>query len=597
MDLPSKGASEGDRPGREVKDITVGMVGSGGDGVISAGEFLVTAAANEGLYAYLLKAFGPQIRGGESSCRVRISDHHLYTHGTGLDVLVVFNWKDFLKMKSELVIKDGIFIIYEEKDPTPEDEIPIDPSIKRTVCRIPLSKLAVDLGGSPLAKNMVTLGIIAEAFHLPSDGLREALRVRFQKKGEKVVASNIAALEGGMSYARENLRDVPIRLDYIGGTPKMAITGNEALSAGALYAGCRFYAGYPITPSTENLEWMAHELPKFGGTCIQAEDELAAIAMLVGASFAGAKPMTSTAGPGLSLMTEALGLAAMAELPMVVVDCQRTGPSTGIPTKPEQSDLYQALFSAHGDAPRPVLAPISVFDCFRIAVEAFNIAEAFQTPVIVLSDQLIAQRKVSVDRIDPRRLEVHDRKQPTEEDLKEYNRFKFTQDGVSPMALPGTKGGAYVASGIEHDETGEPTSSGVLHQKMNRKRIDKLEPLREWSNLVMNFGHENATVGAMSWGSSVNVLREVQVRLADQGKHFRIIAPSILYPLPTRVLQSFVDEMDKLLILEMSEMGQFYHYLRMHLNLPADKVKPYYRSGGRVFSVAEIEKVMKGLLS
>jgi len=586
-----------DLPSREVKDITIGMVGSGGDGVISAGEFLVTAAANEGLYAYLLKAFGPQIRGGESCCRVRISDHHLYTHGTGIDVLVVFNWKDFLKMKSELVTKDGIFVIYEEKDPTPEDEIPIDPSINRTVRRVPLSKLALDLGGSPLAKNMVTLGIIAEAFHLPSDGLKSAIRVKFAKKGEKVVSSNIAALEGGISYARENLRDVPKRLGYIGGTPKMAITGNEALSAGALFAGCRFYAGYPITPSSENLEWMARELPKFGGTCIQAEDELAAITMLTGASFAGVKAMTSTSGPGFSLMTEALGLATMAELPMVVVNCQRTGPSTGIPTKPEQGDLYQALFSAHGDAPRPVLAPISVFDCFRVSVEAFNIAEAFQTPVVVLSDQLIAQRKVSVDRIDPRRLAVINRKQPTEEDLKEYRRFKLTDDGISPMAVPGTKGGAYLASGIEHDELGEPTSSGVLHQKMNRKRIDKLEPLREWSNLVLYFGHENATVGAISWGSSVNVLREVQVRLAEEGKHFRIIAPTLLYPLPTRILQSFVDSMDKLLLLEMSELGQFYHYLRMHMDLPADKVKTFYRSGGRVFSVLEVEEEMRGVLS
>jgi 2-oxoglutarate ferredoxin oxidoreductase subunit alpha len=177
------------------------------------------------------------------------------------------------------------------------------------------------------------------------------------------------------------------RLTYVRGTPKIALTGNEAFAAGALYAGCRFFAGYPITPASEILEWMARELPKFGGTCVQAEDEIAAIGMLAGVSFAGGKPMTSTAGPGLSLMTEALGLATTAELPMVVVDCQRTGPSTGIPTKPEQSDLYQALFSAHGDAPRVVMAPIDVPESFRIAIEAFNIAETYQTPVIVLSDQ------------------------------------------------------------------------------------------------------------------------------------------------------------------------------------------------------------------
>ena len=583
-------------PGRELKDITIGMVGSGGDGVISAGEFLVTAAALEGLYAYLLKAYGPQIRGGESSCRVRIGGHHLYTHGTGIDVLVAFNWKDFRRMQGELVIKPGVFVIYDEKDPTPEDEIPIDPALKPTVCKIPLSKLAVDLGGSTLAKNMVTLGILAEAFHLPSEGLEQAIRAKFDRKGEKVVNANIAALQGGSSYARENLHDVPKQLEYVSGTPKMAITGNEALSAGALYAGCRFYAGYPITPSTENLEWMARELPKFGGTCIHAEDELAAITMLIGASFAGAKAMTSTSGPGFSLMTEGLGLASIAELPMVVVNCQRTGPSTGIPTKPEQGDLYQAIFSAHGDAPRPVLAPISVFDCFRVSVEAFNIAEAFQTPVIVLSDQLIAQRKVSVDRIVPRHLKIIDRKQPTAEDLERYRRFKLTPDGISPMAIPGTKGGTYVAAGIEHDETGEPTSSGVMHEKMNQKRIKKLEPLREWSNLVLEFGPTEAPVGAISWGSTVNVLREIQIRLEREGKQFRILAPTLLYPLPARILQTFVDEVDRLFIVEMSELGQFYHYLRMHLNLPEEKVHTYYRSGGRVFSIGEIEEQVKGAL-
>ena len=580
----------------EVTDITIGMVGSGGDGVISAGEFLVSAAAEEGLYAYLLKAFGPQIRGGESSCRVRLGDHPLRTHGSGIDVLVVFNWKDFVKMKDELVTKEGIVIIYEEKDPTPESEIPIDPGLPCTVRKVPLSKLAVDLGGTPLAKNMVTLGILAEAFNLPSDGLKRAIQLKFEKKGEKVVSSNLAALEGGMSYAREQLGVLPNRLVYKPGGPKMAITGNEALSAGALYAGCRFYAGYPITPSSENLEWMAKELPKFGGTCVQAEDELAAITMLVGASFAGAKAMTSTAGPGLSLMTEALGLATIAELPMVVVNCQRAGPSTGIPTKPEQGDLYQALFSAHGDAPRPVLAPINVRDCFNIAIEAFNIAEEYQTPVVVLSDQLIAQRKVAINHIDPRDFKIVDRRKPTPVDLERYQRFKITRDGISPMAIPGTPGGAYLASGIEHDESGEATSSGVLHEIMNEKRIKKLEPLRERADLVRHFGLADAPVGVITWGSTTPATREVQYRMKQEGKHFRILAPNLLYPLPARIMQAFVDSVDRLLVIEMSHLAQFYHYLRMHLNLPEDKVTSYARGGGRVFSVAELEEQVKGAL-
>ncbi len=582
----------------DVRDITVGMVGSGGDGVISAGEFLVQAAAAEGLYAYLLKAFGPQIRGGESCCRVRISDHPLHTHGTGIDVLVAFNWDDFRKMSSELVVKEGVFVIYEEKDPTPENDIPIDSAISRKVCKIPLTKIAIDVAGTALAKNIVTLGILAEAFNLPSEGLQQAIRTKFAKKGEKVVGSNIEALNGGASYAREHLRGVATRrLAYTHGTPKMAITGNDALASGALYAGCRFFAGYPITPASEILEWMARELPKFGGTCVQAEDEIASISMLAGASFAGGKAMTSTSGPGFSLMTEALGLASVAELPMVVVNCQRTGPSTGIPTKPEQADLYQALFSAHGDAPRVVLAPVDVEDCFRIAVEAFNIGEAYQTPVVVLSDQLIAQRKMSIDRIDPRAFPVIDRRRPTPEEMDHYERFRTTANGISPMAIPGMKGGAYVAAGIEHDESGDPTSSGLVHERMNEKRSDKLEPLRERADLVLHFGPEEARAGVITWGSTVEVVREVQERLAAGGKHFRILAPNLLHPLPTRIVQAFVDSLDKLLVLEMNHLGQFYHYLRMHVDIPRSKTTTYYRSGGRVFSVREVSQQIEGILS
>lgn len=579
----------------DVKDITIGMVGSGGDGVVSAGEFLVSAAAAEGLYAYLLKAFGPQIRGGESSCRVRISDHRLYTHGTGIDVLVAFNWEDFVKMNSELVVKDGVYVIYEEKDATPESDIPLDPAIKRTVRKIPLTKIALDVAGTALAKNIVTLGILGEAFHLPTDGLKHAIRTKFAKKGDKVIDSNIAALEGGASWAREHLQDVPRRLTYSRGSQKIAITGNESFSAGALYAGCRFFAGYPITPASEILEWMARELPKFGGTCVQAEDEIAAIGMLVGVSFAGGKPMSSTAGPGFSLMTEALGLASTAELPMVVVNCQRTGPSTGIPTKPEQADLYQAMFSAHGDAPRVVMAPIDVPDCFRVAVEAFNIAEAYQTPVIVLSDQLIAQRKVSIDRIDPKQFPVVERSKPTPRDLERYERFKITADGVSPMAIPGMRGGAYVAAGIEHDELGDPTSSGDVHERMNEKRIHKLEPLREREDLVLRFGREDARVGVLSWGSTVSVLREVLDVLAEKDKHFKILAPSVLYPLPAAMIQRFVDSVDRLLVIEMNHLGQFYRYLRMHVDLPKAKVKAYHRSGGRVFDVREVMEQVEGV--
>ena len=264
---------------------------------------------------------------------------------------------------------------------------------------------------------------------------------------------------------------------------KLVVDGNDMCAAAALFSGCEFFGGYQITPSSEIMHFFGREVWKYGGTMMQAEDEIAGIGAVVGASFAGKKAMTATSGPGMSLKTEMLGLASIAELPLVCVNVQRGGPSTGIPTKSEQSDLFQACFSAHGDVVRPVLAPTSVADTFSLTVEAFNIAEQYQTPVILLSDQEIAQRKETVDPIDTAQFRVIDRRRPTAADLEKYERFKLTESGISPISHPGMPGGNYLASGIEHNERGAPTASGALHARMNEKRIRKLDPLKRRRDL------------------------------------------------------------------------------------------------------------------
>ncbi len=281
----------------------------------------------------------------------------------------------------------------------------------------------------------------------------------------------------------------------------MVVDGNEMCAAAAIFAGCQFFGGYPITPSSEIMHFLAREIWKYGGTMLQAEDEIAGIGACVGASFAGKKVMTATSGPGMSLKTEMLGLASIAELPLVCVNVQRGGPSTGIPTKSEQSDLFQACFSAHGDVVRPVLAPTSVADTFAVTVEAFNVAEEYQTPVILLSDQEIAQRKETVDPIDTAAFQVVERLQPTGAELEKYVRFKFTDSGVSPISHPGMAGGNYLASGIEHNERGAPTASGEMHARMNEKRIRKLDPLKHRRDLFLREGDPHAPLALVAWGS------------------------------------------------------------------------------------------------
>lgn len=577
------------------QDITLGIVGSGGDGVISSGELLVSAAAHDGLHATILKQFGPQIRGGESSCRVRISQEETLSYGDALDVLAAFNWADFERFKAELQLRPGLIVIYDSKDGTPADEIPIDPGLKPVVFRVPLHDLAVEATGTALSKNVLLLGVLAEMFGLPEEVLAEAVDRKFRRKGEKIVEANRKALAAGHEYIRDNLDEaaVPLRFTYTKNPPKLLMTGNEALSFGAVRAGCRFYAGYPITPSSDVMEWLADVLPRLGGTMMQTEDEIAAIGMCIGASFGGTKVMTSTAGPGLSLMTEFLGLASIAEVPLVIADIQRVGPSTGIPTKTEQCDFNHAIHAGPGDTPRVVLAPFDVADCFRIAIQAFNIAEAYQTPVIVLSDQYLGQRKESVEPFDIDQWEIVDRRTLSSSSVdgdEPYVRYRPDETGVSPMAIPGEPGGTHTISGLEHIESGAPTSDTEVHEQMNHRRHEKLRNMvrKMADDLVQYFGDESGDLGVVCWGSTSAQVREAARRLNREGHRIKVCVPQLLYPLPVEVLQRFVDSVEKTLWVELNYQAQFYHFAHGQLDLIPERTAFYARSGGMPFSVAEI---------
>lgn len=587
LSAPAKGRVE-QWETRKSDQITIGIVGSGGDGVIAAGEIMASAAAHEGLYCILTKSYGPTIRGGETSARIRLGANRVHSQGDKLDILVCFSWDDFKLFKGELELKHQCVILYPETDDIEPDQLPIDVMLKPIVIRVPFRKLAREDVGNELTKNIVMLGVLAELFDLPKEGLEAAIHHRFERKSKDLIELNLKALRIGEEYAMDHI-DVehPVNFFYTTAPPKILMTGNEAIAIGALNAGCRFMAGYPITPATEIMETLAMLMPMYDGTVIQAEDEIAACGMALGASYAGVKSMTATSGPGISLMQEMIGLAVIAEIPLVVVNVQRGGPATGIPTKSEQADLMQAIFGSHGDDFKVVLAPCDVQDCFDIIHYAFSIAESFQVPVIVLSDQFLGQRKSSFGALETERIKVADRKVPKIDDLEEYERFKITKTGVSPMTYPGIEGGEYLSSGISHTENGYPTSSYFFNERQNRKRYEKANHIIERFPLWRYYGQKGATLGLLGWGSTKGVIREAAHLCSRAGIDVVGMVPRILHPLPVDELQDWFSTLSNLIVVEMSYSGQFIQYLRSQVKLPHTLVH-YKRGGGSLIPLGEI---------
>jgi len=555
-----------------LNDMIIGMAGSGGDGIVSAGDALISAAAREGYYAMLTKSFGSQIRGGESSCRLRVATTPVLNPGGTLDVAVVLNWEDFLRFGGELPVGTDTVVLYEKKTGVEPAAIPlkVQPAI---VLAVPMADLAIKSAGTLQAKNNVVLGLLAGWFNLGREAILEGIRRKFAKKGAEVLQGNERAYAAGLAYADEHplARDMRLAPPVATGAKRRVTDGNEICAEAALFAGCKFFGGYPITPATEIMQYLQKDIWKHGGSLLQAEDEIAGIAAVVGASFAGKKAMTATSGPGFSLKSEVIGLASIAELPLVCVNVQRGGPSTGLPTKTEQADLFAAVFSAHGDTVRPVLAPIGVSDVFGVTVEAFNIAEAYQTPVIVLSDQEIAQRKDVIDPVDTTPFKLIERLKPTPEELAAgYNRFKITDSGVSPLSHPGMPGGSYLAAGIEHNEHGDPTSSGEMHERMNNKRLNKLNPLKTRDDLFILEGDIDAPLGVISWGGMAGAALEAVRTARAQGIPVKLLIPKLLYPIAESVYRDFFASLQRCVVVEQSHQGQLHRLIRMWVDVPRD---------------------------
>ena len=545
-----------------MKDLVFRLGGEGGEGVLSTGQLLTLALARAGYEIYTYQTYPAEIKGGHANFQVRASSELLLSQGDHPDVLLAFNEEAFQKHYQDL--RDDSVVVYDS------DAFQPNGGFKGITYGIPLTSIAIEKIGLKLSKNMVALGALAGLFGTPLAAMEEVVRGRFTNKGETILQKNLEAVRAGFEYAQHSIQKKDsYRLESATrDKPELVLSGNDSLALGAMYAGLRLYAGYPITPATDIMEFLAEELLKVGGAVVQTEDEIAAIGTVLGASYAGVKAMTATSGPGLSLMVEFLGLATMAEIPAVIIDVQRVGPSTGMPTKTEQGDLYLAVYGGHGNCPRVVMALSSVEDCFHGIIRAFNIAEQFQMPVVVLSDQYLGHRKATVPKPDTSKIQLIERLHPAPDDLKDYKRYRLTDSGISPMAIPGMDGGGYVATGLEHSEYGDPAASNhENHLRMTQKRYQKFAAVEPIANeLVKFYGVEKPAVGIIGWGSSEGVIREAVAMAVKKGYSVGALHPKILYPLPMGQLAPFIKQCKRIIIPEVNFTGQFATLLHKRFN-------------------------------
>jgi 2-oxoglutarate ferredoxin oxidoreductase subunit alpha len=564
----------------------------GGDtaigGVISTGENFTTAAARVGFRTFTFRTYPSEIKGGQAWFQVRISSRPIYSLGDGCDVLITFDQQAYQLHHGDL--NQGGVLIYDSDlvQPAPDGDI--------VRYGIPFQKIAREELGFVRGTNVLILGVIAALFGLAPSSLEETVKSRYKRRAE-LMEKNIQALHHGYEYTKKIQKEDQFWLGAADHVVRLVMTGNDAITAGALHAGCRFFAGYPITPASDILETMAAQLPRFGGVCLQAEDEMAALGSIIGASYAGTKAMTATSGPGFSLMTELLGLASMAEIPVVIVDAQRSGPSTGMPTKLEQGDLFQAIYGGHGDFPRIVLAPASVQNCLQVTVLAFGLAEKYQCPVIILSDQSLSHRTETIEHADTDLFPIEERLRPDGIDPESYLRYQLTDNGVSPMAVPALDLHAYVAPGLEHDEWGRPCLLPEVHEKMTEKRFRKLAAARldiDIPELCPRYGAEDAELGIIGWGATQGSIREAVDRALAAGIKVAAVHPRALNPLPEERLREFVGSVKHVLVPEVNYQGQFAQHLAASLGIRPIRLN---KIGGLPITPGEIYSKIQEVLA
>ncbi len=566
--------------------ISIMIAGSGGASAMTAGAMLLDAAARAGWYGLMTRSYGPQIRGGEALAIIRLSSQPVASRSDCDQVLLAIDWRNIERFLPDFRLNPDSLIIGDTKMGDAPECIAALTTHRH---QLPITQLAKKIPkGRP---NMIALGILSRLINLPQNLTVAAVEKGLKGKDADAVEASISAVQSGMiaAAALPQLNNIPARSTC--SAERWSITGNDAAAYGAVLGGVRFAAGYPITPATEVLEYLATALPGLGGTLLQAEDELAAVGQIIGASYGGVPAMTATSGPGLALMTECIGLAVAAEVPIVVLDVMRGGPSTGIPTKSEQSDLNLAIYGLHGDAPHLVLAPLSVADCVFTMQWAVHLAEALQTPAIVLSDQFLGQTRTIIDCV-PEETFTANRNIPAPQELNgNYQRYKVTESGVSPMSIPGMQGGQYTADGLEHNQQGHPSAAASDHAAQLSKRLRKITDHdfgEHWADI--RGAGETAIV---TWGSTFGPVIEAVEKIPAWQQEIRVIGIRLLAPHRPAQLAAALDGVSRVLIVEQSQTGQFRDYLRAKYDLPGE-LRSYSQPGPLQISPETLREQITG---
>ncbi|MBI2867737.1 MAG: 2-oxoacid:acceptor oxidoreductase subunit alpha [Chloroflexi bacterium] len=548
-------------------DVVMRFAGEGGEGVVTAAEMLARAAAIVGYHVETFVTFPSQIKGGPTWSQVRISTRPCLSAGDHLDVLVALNQEAYKEHHDEL--QEGGVVVHDSS---------FEVTGASRAIGVPFGEIAKE-AGDPRTKNVAILGVLAKIMGMPEAYFQRFIAERFKGR-DAVIQANFKALSlGGAQAEKRGLQIGELAPPGEANKNQLFIKGNDAIALGAIAAGIEFYVGYPISPATPILVFMEKNLVGPGKFAYQVSSEIEAITGIIGGSFAGKKAMTATAGPGLSLMSEGIGLAWMQEVPIVIVDVQRGGPATGLPTKTEQSDLLKALHPAHGDVSIPVIAPGTVEECYYGTIKAFNWAERYQGPVIVLSEHSLAERTKNVAMFETENLQVESRQVYTGNN----GYLRYNGSTVSPFPVPGNPG-AYVANGSEHDPLGDTTHRPDRHVQMTERRFNKLAALND---ATYEAEHTEGHVAVLPWGGSKGPAYEAYQALRARGNNLSWYYTMFLNPLPAKLVAE-LKKKDLVLVPELNYQGQLASVLRS-MGIKAEAITKYT---GLPFKVDElIQKV------
>jgi 2-oxoglutarate ferredoxin oxidoreductase subunit alpha len=582
------------------KELTIKIGGEAGQGLVTIGNVLSNLFSQGGWYIFASQDYESRIRGGHNIFQIRISEDPVWAMSDRVDILIALDRETIHLHLSEL--HDKSVIIYDGE----KIKIQLPENVKSM--SIPIDRIARE-SGSPILANTVAVAATIGLISYEIKYLENYLQSTFQKKGDQVVHENIQAAQSGHEEAIRICREKsdicsfqihPLHINTnTNAGARMLISGTEGVALGALAAGCKFYAGYPMTPSTGILTYMASKAEQFGVVVEQAEDEIAAINMVIGASFAGARAMTATSGGGFDLMAEGVSLAGMTETPVVIVLGQRPGPATGLPTRTEQAELQYAIHASHGEFPRMVLAPGTPEQGFYLTAHAFNQAEKYQIPVIILTDTYLADSYFSLDKpLDPGKITI-DRYLLPEEDLdrmqEDYRRYAFTETGISPRAIPGQSSRLVMADSDEHDEYGHIIEDRQTRSEQVDKRMKKGQ-MMEQDILPPNiYGHVKAKNIVLCWGSTWGVIHEAMKKLQDEGKDVAMIHFTQVWPFPSQQVKDLLKDRKQLICIENNATGQLASLIREETGIAVDQ--KILQADGRPFSVRYLFDVIQEVIS